>query len=212
MNEFIRKHGSSINGVLSGFDRLVFRGLLRTLSHVQGMQLYLSRAGVLLKEFGEHVQGLSERLKQATEETAQAMGCGVRYLASPKTDKESVAREVAKERGITEGPVCILSTVEVCRSYELHRNREMKRLEVNGCWRKCLFYYHYWIHPEFGFMNARIQTWMPFPIQVCLNGREWLCRKLDVSGIGYVRRENSLIWVEDAGRAQQLLDEQLRAS
>lgn len=74
MDAFIRKHGDSINGVLAGFDRLVFRGTLRTLSHADGMKLYLSRAGVLLKEFGAHVQALSERVKQATEATALSMG------------------------------------------------------------------------------------------------------------------------------------------
>ena len=212
MDQFIRKYAGSINGVVSGFDRLVFRGPLRTLSHVQGMKLYLSRAHVLLKEFGAHVQGLSERIKQATEVTARAMGHKVTYLASPKMDKEAAARARAAERGITEGPVCMLSTVEACRSYELYRNRETKRLEWQPRWRKCLFYYHYWIHPEFGFMNARIQTWMPFPVQVCINGREWLCRRLDAAGMSDIRRENCLVWVEDVERAQQFLNEQLRVS
>jgi hypothetical protein len=212
MNEFIRKHAGSINGVLHGFDRLVFRGTLRTISHLQGMKLYLSRVRVLLKDFGNHVQQMSDRIKEATEATAQAMGRKVVYLASPRTDKEAVAREIASEHGITDGPICILSTVEVCRSYELYRNRETKQLELEPRWRKCLFYYHYWIHPEFGFMNARLQTWVPFPIQVCLNGREWLCRRLDATDLSYVRRENSLVWVQDFERAQCFLDDQLRAS
>lgn len=212
MNQFIRKHADAINGVLHGFDRLVFRGSLRTMSHVQGMKLYLSRVGVLLKEFGAHVQELSERIKQATEATAQGMGQRVIYLASAQADKEAVARKVAAEHGITEGPVCILSTVEVCRSYELRRDREAKRLHLEARWRKCLFYYHYWIHPEFGFMNARIQTWIPFPIQVCINGREWLCRRLDAAGLSYIRRENSVVWVKDMECAQRFLDEQLRVS
>jgi hypothetical protein len=68
------------------------------------------------------------------------------------------------------------------------------------------------IHPFFGFINARIQTWVPFPVQICINGREWLSRQLDREHIRYVRRENSIVWVEDPGRAQQLLDEQLRVS
>lgn len=212
MKEFIRKYADSINGVLHGFDRLVFRGSLRTLSHKDGMRLYLSRAGVLLKEFGQHVSGLSERVKEATRATAQALGQEVIYLGSPQTNKEVVAREIASQQGITEGPICILSTVEVCRSYELRRNRETKRLELEPRWRKCLFYYHYWIHPEFGFMNARIQTWIPFPIQICINGREWLCRRLDAAGLGYLRRENSVVWVEDVPTAQQILDKQLRVS
>ena len=38
--------------MLSGFDRLVFRGTLRPLAHAAGMQHYLSSNDVLLKHFG----------------------------------------------------------------------------------------------------------------------------------------------------------------
>jgi hypothetical protein len=33
MQDFINKYGEEINGVLSGFDRLVFRGTLRRLNY-----------------------------------------------------------------------------------------------------------------------------------------------------------------------------------
>ena len=75
-----------------------------------------------------------------------------------------------------EGLVCVLTSVEVCQSFEVYRNRETRRLELQARLRKRLFLYHYWMHPQLGFLNARIQTWFPFPIQVCLNGREWLAR------------------------------------
>ena len=39
-------------------------------------------------------------------------------------------------------------------------------------------------------MNARIQTWFPFSIQICLNGRAWLARQMDAAGLGYVQRDN----------------------
>src|SRR6185295_19192747 len=47
-------------------------------------------------------------------------------------------------------------------------------------------------------------------VQICLNGREWLARQLDVAGIRYERRDNSFAWVSDFGRAQAFLDEQVR--
>lgn len=212
MKQFIIKHGDLVSAVLSGFDRLVFRGSLRTLSHLQGMNLYLSRVRVLLKDFGEHVQGLSQRIKETTQALAKARGLKLIYLASPQTDKEAVARQIAAEQRISQGPICILSTVEVCRSYEIRRERETKTIHLEPRWRKCLFYYHYMIHPVFGFMNARIQTWIPFPIQICINGREWLARQLDAANVDYLRRDNSFVWLEDPQRAQQLFDEQLRVS
>jgi hypothetical protein len=34
-------------------------------------------------------------------------------------------------------------------------------------------------------MSARVQTWFPFSILVCINGREWLARRLDEQGMAY---------------------------
>jgi hypothetical protein len=64
MRQFIRQHEDRINGVISGFDRLVFRGSLRTLSHKAGMNLYLSRVSVLLKDFGRHMEALSGQVRR----------------------------------------------------------------------------------------------------------------------------------------------------
>jgi hypothetical protein len=44
-------------------------------------------------------------------------------------------------------------------------------------------------------MHARIQTWFPFAVQICLNGREWLARAMDAAGLGYVRRDNCFTWL-----------------
>jgi hypothetical protein len=68
------------------------------------------------------------------------------------------------------------------------------------------------MHPTFGFMHARIQTWFPFSIQICLNGREWLARQMDAAGLGYRQRENCFTWLEDPKLAQRLMDRQVRAA
>ena len=68
------------------------------------------------------------------------------------------------------------------------------------------------MHREFGFLNARIQRWFPFSVQVCVNGREWLARQMDGVGMKYVRQDNCFPWVEEWGRAQRLLDGQLRTN
>jgi len=46
-------------------------------------------------------------------------------------------------------------------SFQAVPNRETKKLDFKLGQRKCLHLYHYLIHPVFGFMNARIQTWFP---------------------------------------------------
>jgi len=210
MHEFIAKHRDQISGVLSGFDRLVFRGTLRAIRYAEGMKAYLIRKGVWVGDFAQHVQAVSERLKESSLADARKLGRTIMYLASSQIDKEALARQIAAREKITRGPVCVLTCVEPCRSFEVYRNRETKKLELVSRLRKCLFLYHYGIHPVFGFMNARIQTWFPFPVQICLNGREWLARQMDGEGLKYVREDNCFPWIEDFPRAQQLLDQQVK--
>jgi hypothetical protein len=212
MQEFIAKHRKEIAGVLSGFDRLVFRGTLRSLSHVNGMDTYLAMNKVLRKDFGRHVQQVSERLKQASLTEARQRGRPIQYLASAQADKEALARKIAVQDGVRQGLICVLSAVELCRSFEVYRNRATKWLDLVPRWRKCLFLYHYWLHPRWGFMHARIQTWFPFPIQVCLNGREWLAQQMATARLQFVRQDNCFPWVKDWTQAQRLLNAQLRVN
>jgi len=212
MKEFIAKFGDRILGVLSGFDRLVLRGTLRAIVYAQGMEAYLDQNHVLLKNFARHVCEVSCRLKQASLASAERTGRTVKYLASSAVNKEETARAIAAGQKITEGLVCVLSCVEPCHSFEVYRNPESKKLELESRLRKCLFLYHYWIDPVFGFMNARIQTWFPFSIQICLNGREWLARQMDAKGLQYVRQDNCFPWIEDFAGAQKLMKGQLRVN
>jgi hypothetical protein len=212
MNEFIAKFSDRLQGVLSGFDRVLIRGTLRALCYPEGMMKYLSAASVLLKDFGGHVQAMSERLKAASQAGAARLGRKVVYLPLAQVRKEEVARSIAAREQITSGLVCVLSCVEPCWSFTVRRNRETRRLELVGEQRKCLHLYHYLLHPIFGFLHLRLQTWFPFSLQVCLNGREWLARQMDTAGLAYLRRDNCFPWVEDFARAQRLMDAQLRTN
>jgi hypothetical protein len=194
---------------LNGFDRLVFRGTLRPIAFAAGLMSFLWRRQVLLKDFGAYAQLLTEQLKGASLQRARREGRPVRYLQSSATDKEAIARQIARQDGITEGLIVVLECVEPCRSFDIFRNRAAKRLELVPRLRKCKFLYHYLIHPVFGFMSARIQTWLPFSVQVCLNGREWLACQMQAAGIRFRRRDNCFIRVDGVRRAQRLLNEQL---
>ena len=210
MNRFIQKHAKRITGILAGFDRLVLRGTLRQLAYTAGMMIFMSFRSILLKNFGTFAQASTQMLREASLGEAEKRKRPVIYLASPKTDKEALARSIAQKDGITEGLVCVLESVEPCRSYDIFRNRDLKRLELVNRWRKCKFIYHYCIDPVFGFMNARIQSWLPFEIQICLNGREWLAREMDRAGIDYERRDNCFASLGNVRRAQNLMDRQLK--
>ena len=209
MESFIQKHAADVIGVLSGFDRLVFRGTLRTLSYVDGMGAYLGHRHVLLKDFGTFTKAVSTQVKEASCAVAVRAGRPDIFMASPKAKKEEFVEKLARRDHVKAGLVCVLRCTELAPAYDIFRNRENKRLELQRRTRPHQHIYHYFIHPRFGFMYARLQTWFPFSIQIGINGREWLSRQMDHAGLRYQRADNTFPWVEDYGRAQRLFDRQL---
>jgi hypothetical protein len=211
MNDFIARYQDQLHGVISGFDRLVFHGTL-PLNHEAGMKGYLWAHDLGLKDFGEHAEKISLRTRKASLAVIEAQGRPVHYLNSGKYDKQQMARAIATADGIRNGPICALKAVELCSSYAIRGNRAERKIELERSFRKCLFIYQYWMHPVFGFMSARLQTWFPFPIHIYLNGREWLARQMDQAGIRYRRHDNCFTWIEDFVGAQKLMDVQLKTS
>jgi hypothetical protein len=49
-------------------------------------------------------------------------------------------------------------------------------------------------------------TWLPFTIQVCVNGRSWLARQLDRLTLGYDRADNCFTRLDDVQRSQRVID------
>lgn len=212
MQGFIQRHAADVSGVLSGFDRVRLRGTLRWLSNVRGMYSFLQATGVLLKDFTRYAKGITERIRQRTVRDAEQAGRPVIYLPSSQDSKEAIAREIAERDGVREGLICVLTCVEPCAYHSVGPNRELKRLELRYGSGKCLHQYHYFQHPRLGFLHTRLQTWFPFTLHVCFNGREWLARQLDAAGSGYLRRDNCFAALADPVQAQKLMDGQLRVS
>ena len=210
MCHFVQQHLACVIGLLSGWDRLRFRGTLRMLAHVVGLGRFLGYTGRLLKDFGEYAHQISQQVRSASLAVAEGAGRPVVHLPSSSTSKEELARGIAQRDGIQEGLICVLTAVEPCWSYEIRSNKAAGRLELQQAYRKCQHLYHYFIHPIFGFMHVRLQTWLPFNQFICINGREWLSRQMDVAGIEYLRRDNCFPWIGDVEAAQALLEEQVR--
>jgi hypothetical protein len=209
MKEFLQRFGTVVIGFLSGFDRLVFRGTLRNMAFEDGLRLYLSVNKIKFKDAGAHFHTVSERVKTAALHVAEEQRRPVKYLPSPQTSKEAEARKIAQQDRITTGLICVLTSVEPCYSAVIRRDRQARHQYIEYAPRKCLHYYFYWLHPEVGLMHARLQTWFPFNLQVCLNGREWLDRSLDREKIAYRKSENCFLEIQNWKRAQQLAEAQL---
>jgi hypothetical protein len=85
MHEFTAKYADRIQGVLSGFDRLVFRGSLRKIAYPFGMSGYLWANPVPLKNFGAHVNEIGGRVKEAALRCVQEAGRLVSFQ-NPKVE------------------------------------------------------------------------------------------------------------------------------
>jgi hypothetical protein len=92
MQSFTAKYSDKVQGVLSGFDRLIFRGSLRKIAYTFGLNSYLWANHVLLKDFGSHANEISERVKTAALRCVQESGRRIQYLQSSKDNKEEIAR------------------------------------------------------------------------------------------------------------------------
>lgn len=207
---FVSKFGEHITGFLSGFDRLRFHGTLRMLFQPEIFELYLLRQGVLVKDFKAFALDLTARVKQTAAEAAEAAGRPLRYLASSAQSKEDLAREIARQDRVKAGLIAVFSAVEPCTSYTVRGNRETKKLDLVLQPSRCTHLYHYYLHPEFGLMHVRVQTWFPFTVDICLNGRQWLARQMTRAGLRFEQRDNCFVRVSDPVRAQALLDAQLQ--
>lgn len=207
MKSFLSRFGALILSVLSGFDRLRFRGCSRLLSNPRGVGSYLFQHNLLFKDYAQHTEQLTKTLTSQTEALAAADGDRVHYLNSPNTDKEATALAIAQQRGLTTGRIAILSCVEGCRTFRVRKN-DHGHIHLVAEPARCQHFYHYFLHDQLGLCYVRLQSWFPFTMRIGLNGRQWLYRQLQREGLAYRRQDNLLIAVNDWQRAQQLLDEQ----
>lgn len=207
MRQFIARHAEKITGVLSGFDRIICRGHLLPLCHEGGVHGFLHRQGVQLKDFESFAKTLTGMIRDAAVAVAVARDRPTRYLESSHTSKEQIARAILARQPIRTGPICLLSTLEPCRGWEVWRSRERKHpQQLRRHATKCLHLYTYFFDRDFGFGHVRVQTWMPYQVQVYVNGREWLGRQLVRLRMSHLRADNCFPHLADPARAQRVFD------
>lgn len=204
MNQFVEKHSDKVVGALSSADRIVFRGHLRPICWPEGLEKFLGLQGLLIKDFKTFAPEQSERIKQHAVKLAERRGRPFEYLSGGRIRKEDRARSIAEHDGITRGLVCVFSTLELCGTFGITVGKE--RPHIVSRRRKCLCIYFYLIDPVFGLMHVRLQSWFPFTIQICLNGHEWLARKMKRHDIDFRQVDNAFTWIADPPRAQRFAD------
>lgn len=198
---FERAHRDQLQGALTTVDRLIVHGHLSRLWFPNHMAYFLDRLGVhIARDFGQFVKEASSKVIARGEALAKKAGRPFIYQNRVVHGKDDLARQIAARDGVTEGLICVFSTVEPAMCFGLAGGAIRPRL------RKCLHLYFYVIDRELGFIHIRLQTWFPFQIQIYMNGHEWLARQLERRGVGFERYENTFLSIEDLPLAQRLCD------
>jgi len=213
MDTLLSKFTGVVKNVITGFDRIVLKGMIRPIMYPEGMESFLRSRGVLNKDYKDYVMGQSQAIIGPAEELAKSHGDSkIIYISSPNVRKEELAHKRQEEMGIKEGLIGIWSCVESCNTFKSTYSPEKTYPTLMSEWSKCKHLYFYFDDPVYGFMNIRLQTWAPYEIQVALNGREWLRRSLNAAGCGYVMSGNKFLHIDDYELAQELLNAQFRTN
>jgi hypothetical protein len=199
---FLVKHADKVQGILSCFDRVIFRGHL-PLSYAKGLSGFLYQQKVQLKDFKDYAPHIAERVKEHVKGLVEKAGAPYRHLPT-KEPMEAQARPLARDKGIREGIVCGFSQLETCRSFRFEYSAGLPRLRPD--FRRCLVLYVFVMHAVLGLIHVKLHTWFPLTMQVYVNGHDFLAQKLDDLGVRSTMQDNAFTWIADPRAAQACAD------
>ena len=163
MDTLLHRFGDKIKGVIEGFDRVMFKGIIRPIMHAAGMESFLVARKVLNKDFKSYAMAQSQAIVQSAEDIAQKeYGGKVLYIPSLNERKEALAHNRQEETGIKEGLIGIWSCVESCHTFRSTFDPAKAYPSLRREQSKCKHLYFYFDNPVYGFMSVRLQTWAPY--------------------------------------------------
>jgi hypothetical protein len=201
---FLVKFANLIVCSLHCFDRVIFKGHMALAAPSQ-LEKYVDldlkvRRGDFMKTIAPQY---SDRLVDHARVWAQKAGRTYEYRTG-QFRKDEWAQKLIRDHGVFEGLVGILCTLETCPSFALipgpgrpqfvSRNRQQRVL------------YYYFLDRQFGLIHVRLQTWLPFTVQVYVNGHEWLAQQMVYKKLGFVQQHNAFTQLDDPAQAQRLAD------
>ena len=204
LSRFVTKFTSLIVAVLSCFDRVIFKGHLALAAPCE-LEYFVDR--VLKVRRTDFMKTMapqySDRLVEHAQNWAQKAGRTYVYRTG-QFRKDEWAQNLIRDQGISEGLVGILCTLETCPSFALVPGPERPQFVSRPRQQRVLYYY--FLDPQFGLIHVRLQTWLPFTVQVYVNGHEWLAQQMVQKKLGFVQQHNAFTQLDDPIQAQRLAD------
>ena len=202
------RYAKQIRGVISCYDRVVIMGTLPGVCFAEGMAAHLRSKHIRIFDYPRFAEPLREEIRENAERLAKGHGIEIEYIRSSHAfRKEDRIQAILATRGDHPGLVHIFSAMEPCGAFTPWRDKATGRTTLRYKDGKCLHYYFYFIHPEFGLCYLRVPTWAPFRLQFYFNGHNWLACQLRKVGITYTQLDNTFSDIADMERAQALADD-----
>jgi hypothetical protein len=171
MKEFIGKYPHRIHGVLSCFDRVIFRGYLPIMSG-WAMAAFLGRLNQNHSSLRPFLLQNSERVKNHAVAMAKQLGSAISIPRIQHRQGRGGATTGQARWNPARPGLHLFPFWEPCRtfSFVFHKPGPDQRPFDRSAKRKCLHLYFYFMDRHFGLIHVRIQTWFPMPIQIYVNG------------------------------------------
>ena len=204
LSRFVVKFTSLIIAVLSSFDRIIFKGH-SALAAPRELEYFVDRIlKVHRSDFMKNIAPeYSDRLVTHARNAAQKAGRIYMYRTG-QFRKDEWAQNLIRDHGISEGLVGILCTQETCPCFALVPGPGRPQFVSRPRQQRVLYYY--FLDRQFGLIHVRLQTWLPFTVQVYVNGHEWLAQQMLQKKLGFVQQHNAFTQLDDHTQAQRLAD------
>lgn len=181
-------------------DRIVIRGYYPALQRPENITHFFHDVVGVSTVDSAALAGPTERYKNWLD--AYVRHHHIQRAAAPKgVRKEDFVQPYYRRLGQDEGVACILTSMEQSRTFVSYVPR-FKTADscyriIKSCWKRFQHLYFYVFDRVMGPMCLCVGTYLPFGVQIYLNGHSFVARQLTLRGVHFGKHDNALLWVED---------------
>ena len=127
MGAFEEVHASRVDGSLTMYDRIIFKGHLTCLYKQDGARCYLWTQGVALKDFTPYAKATTAQIADHCRARVTEAGRPVISFDHVKTRNRAASARTSwpsqspQRTASPQGIVCLISAVEPCMSFQVRR-------------------------------------------------------------------------------------------
>jgi hypothetical protein len=133
-----------------------------------------------------------------------------RVVAPKRERKEDFVQPYYRRLGDREGIACVLTSMETNKTFVSYTPRYETpdpTYRIIRCCRKLFQHVYFYVFDRvMGPMSVCVGTYLPFAIQIYLNGHEFVARRLAGQGVRFRKYDNALLWVDDVSALRAAVD------